>query len=109
MDNLSFPKILEFKNKIPPDPQILRLKDWFSHYDFNVKYIKGIHNVIPNFLSRPPKPIQMITELSNFPLIFMVKPLPNKDKIVIDFPPRLSHTSTPAEIQAYAKSRYFYY
>ncbi|RDX80470.1 hypothetical protein CR513_38977, partial [Mucuna pruriens] len=30
MDNSSFPKILEFKNRMPPDPQILRLKDWFS-------------------------------------------------------------------------------
>ncbi|MCI06643.1 polyprotein-like, partial [Trifolium medium] len=30
MDNSSFPKILEFKNKMPPDPQALRLKDWFS-------------------------------------------------------------------------------
>ncbi|MCI27783.1 polyprotein-like, partial [Trifolium medium] len=26
MDNFSFPKILEFKNKMPPDPQTLRLK-----------------------------------------------------------------------------------
>ncbi|WJX33005.1 hypothetical protein P8452_21263 [Trifolium repens] len=34
MDNSSFPRILEFKNKMPPDPQTLRLKDWFSRYDF---------------------------------------------------------------------------
>jgi len=44
MDNLSFPKILEFKNKIPPYPQILRLKDWFFRYDFSVKHIKGKNN-----------------------------------------------------------------
>jgi len=41
MDNSFFPNILEFKNKIPLDPQILRLKDWLSRYDFNVKHIKG--------------------------------------------------------------------
>ena len=34
MNNSSFPKIFEFKNKMPPDPQILRIKDWFSRYDF---------------------------------------------------------------------------
>ena len=90
MDNLSFPKILEFNNKMSPNPQIFRLKDWFSHYDFNVKHIKGNHNVMPNFLSRPPKPLQMITKLSSFPLIFMVKSLPNKAKTVRNFPPRLS-------------------
>ena len=34
MDNSSVPKILELKNKMPQDPQILRVKDWFSRYDF---------------------------------------------------------------------------
>nr|KYP76024.1 polyprotein [Cajanus cajan] len=53
MDNSSFPKILDFKSKLPPEPQILRLKDWFSRYDFTVKHIKGKHNLIPDFLSRP--------------------------------------------------------
>ena len=49
MDNSSFPKILEFKNKMPPDPQILRLKDWFSRYDFSVKHIKRKNNLILDF------------------------------------------------------------
>lgn len=57
MDNSSFPKILEFKNKMPPDPQTLHLKNWFSIYDFSVKHIKGTQNVIPDLLSRPMKPI----------------------------------------------------
>jgi len=39
----------------------------------------------------------------------MVKPLPKKAKTVRYFSARLSHTSTPIEIQAYAKSKYFYY
>ena len=34
MDNSSFPKILEFKNKMLSAPHILRLKGWFLHYDF---------------------------------------------------------------------------
>jgi len=53
MDNSSFPKSLEFKNKMSPDPQILRLKDWFSKYDFSVKHVKGENNLIPDFLYRP--------------------------------------------------------
>lgn len=51
MDNSSFPKILKFKNKMPPDPQTFRLKDWFSRYNFSVKHIKGTQNVIPDLLS----------------------------------------------------------
>ncbi|RDX66826.1 hypothetical protein CR513_54367, partial [Mucuna pruriens] len=74
MDNSSFPKILEFKNKMPPDPQILRLKDRLSRYDFSVKHIKGKQNLILDFLSRPEKTIQMITSTHSFPIIFMVKP-----------------------------------
>jgi len=54
--------MLELKNKIPPSPQILRLKEWFSRYNFTVRHIKGNKNVIPDFLSRPkeisPKPQQ---------------------------------------------------
>jgi len=74
MDNSSFPKILGFKNKMPPDPQILRLKDWFSRYDFCVKHIKGKNNLIPAFLSRPThKTSKLIT--STHWKIFMAKPL----------------------------------
>ena len=41
LDNSSFPKLLEFKNKVPPSPQILRIKEWFSRYDFSIRHIKG--------------------------------------------------------------------
>jgi len=108
MDNSSFPRILEFKNKMPPDPQILRLKDWFSRYDFSVKYLKGKNNLIPDFLSRPRKAIQMITAINTFPLIFMVKTLPNMAKIQKEYPPGLYPTS-PTDILQFAHSRYFYY
>ena len=60
MDNSFFPKILEFCNKIPLNPQLLRLKDWFARYDFTVKHVKGHHNIIADILSRPPT-IHLIT------------------------------------------------
>ncbi|KAL0283737.1 UNVERIFIED_CONTAM: polyprotein [Sesamum radiatum] len=41
MDNTSFPRIMDLKNKGVPEPQLLRLKDWFSKYQFTVKHIKG--------------------------------------------------------------------
>ncbi|KAK2658497.1 hypothetical protein Ddye_005030 [Dipteronia dyeriana] len=43
MDNSSFPKVLKFRNKLPPSPQLLRLKDWFSRYDFTVPYHYNPH------------------------------------------------------------------
>ena len=75
LDNSSFPKILEFKNKELPEPQLLRLKDWFSKYQFEVKHIKGTSNVVPDFLSRPKNPIQPILISSKaIPLIYMFTP-----------------------------------
>ena len=88
---------------MPPDPQILRLKDWFSSYDFSVKHIKGNHNLIPDFLSRPAKPIQYISTSNVFPLIFMVKPLASKARTEKVYPPGLNPT-TLADILNYAKS-----
>ncbi|KAL0283799.1 UNVERIFIED_CONTAM: polyprotein [Sesamum radiatum] len=47
MDNTSFPKIMDLKNKGVPEPQLLRLKDWFSKYQFTVKHIKGRRQLNP--------------------------------------------------------------
>ncbi|RYR41952.1 hypothetical protein Ahy_A08g038396 [Arachis hypogaea] len=63
MDNTSFPSMLEIKKKILPDSQLLRWKDWFSRYKFEVRHIKGHQNTLADFLSRPtkeppPKPIE---------------------------------------------------
>ena len=72
MDNSSFPKILEFKKKDIPSGQCLRLKDWFSRYEFNVKHIKGDHNIIADYLSRPKQKIaHLILHWGSLPLIFM--------------------------------------
>jgi len=106
MDNSSFPTLLEFKNKMSLDPQILRLKDWFSRYDFSVKHIKGKNNLILDFLSRPNN-VKVITSIHSFPLL-MVKPLSEIAKTIKVFPPRLI-IHTPARILEYAKSHYFHF
>ena len=41
MDNSSFLRALDFKGKLLPNSQLLRLKDWFAKYDFEVTHIKG--------------------------------------------------------------------
>ncbi|RDX86622.1 hypothetical protein CR513_32028, partial [Mucuna pruriens] len=108
MDNSSFPKILEFKNKMPPDPQILRLKDWFSRYNFSVKHIKGKNNIIPDMLSRPNKVIQVISSYHTFPLIYMMKSLSNMAKTSKDFPPGLN-PKTVEDILEYVETHYFHF
>ncbi|KAH9792729.1 hypothetical protein KPL71_004251 [Citrus sinensis] len=52
MDSSAFPNIFHFKGKIVPEKMLLKLKDWFSKYDFSVKHIKGSQNLIPDMLSR---------------------------------------------------------
>lgn len=36
IDNSSFPKVVEFKNKTFPNAQLLRMKEWFAKYDLSV-------------------------------------------------------------------------
>ena len=75
MDNSSFLKVLEFKNKEISSCQCLRLKDWFSRYEFEVKHIKGDHNIIADYFSQPKKKIaQLILPCGSLPLIFMARP-----------------------------------
>jgi len=109
MDNSYFPRILEFKNKMPPDPQTLRLKDWFSRYDFTVKHIKGNQNLIPALLSRPMKPVQIITNTHTFPLILMVKPLPAHASISKNFSPGINSSCSLSQLKEYARNNLFYY
>ncbi|KAK2658333.1 hypothetical protein Ddye_004866 [Dipteronia dyeriana] len=70
MYNSSFLKILESRNKIPLNPQLLRLKDWFSRYNFTVKHVKGHNNILVDMLYRPPS-IHLITPNGHIPLILM--------------------------------------
>ncbi|MED6153552.1 hypothetical protein PIB30_103150, partial [Stylosanthes scabra] len=47
--------MLDAKGKRLSYAQLLRWKDWFSRYKFTVKHIKGNHNIIADYLSRPNK------------------------------------------------------
>ncbi|KAJ9567785.1 hypothetical protein OSB04_003751 [Centaurea solstitialis] len=53
MDMSSFPKMLQFKRKMPPEAQPLRWSNWFSRWQFTMKHIKDTQNVLADFLSRP--------------------------------------------------------
>ena len=52
MDMSSFPKMLQFKRKMLPHPQLLRWSNWFSQWSFQVRHIEGKDNLITNYLSR---------------------------------------------------------
>ncbi|KAH9704988.1 hypothetical protein KPL70_011694 [Citrus sinensis] len=45
MDNSSFPRIFDFKNKLLPDKQLLNLKNWFAKYDFTKFLYRYFFNV----------------------------------------------------------------
>ena len=76
MDCSSFPKMLEFKGKTLPHPQLIRWKEWFSKYDFEVEHIKSDNNLIPNLLSR----LTILGAMENpfnlkvLPMIYMFEP-----------------------------------
>ena len=54
MDMSSFPKMLQFKRKMLPHPQLLRWSNWFSQRYFQVKHIKRKDNLITDYLFRKP-------------------------------------------------------
>ncbi|CAH8278553.1 unnamed protein product [Arabidopsis lyrata] len=54
MDMSSFPKMLQFKQKMVPHQQLLRWSEWFSKYDFESVYLKGTKNTLADMLSRKP-------------------------------------------------------
>ena len=54
MDMSSFPKMLQFKRKTLPHPQLLKWSNWFSQWSFQVKHINGKDNLITNYLSKKP-------------------------------------------------------
>lgn len=108
MDNSSFPGILNFKNFEVPDAQRLRMKDWFSKYDFEVKHIKGNHNILADYLSRPKKnSIKLITPTTSFPLIFMAIRTPARQRRTL--PPSSTPLTTAEQIKNFAQSQYLHY
>ena len=80
MDMCSFPKMLQYKQKIVPNPQLLRWANWFSQYTFEVKHIKGKSNIVANFFSRPPpKPtgfLMFTPEPLHYPPDLIAIPIP---------------------------------
>lgn len=102
LDNLCFPKILNFKNKSLPDKQLLRLKNWFIRYDFTVQYIKGDKNLIPDLFTRPPSNIILITPTSSIPVIAMTSSLLASALTKKSFPMNLTFHSLH-QIQDFAK------
>ncbi|MBA0786987.1 hypothetical protein Gotri_026544, partial [Gossypium trilobum] len=77
MDMSSFPKMLQFKQKEVPHPQLLRWAKWFSKFTFDVVYIKGKHNVLADILSRPPK---FSAQVHHPVEVFMFQPSSSKEK-----------------------------
>ncbi|KAL0291953.1 UNVERIFIED_CONTAM: polyprotein [Sesamum calycinum] len=105
MDNTSFPRIMDLKNKGVPEPQLLRLKDWFSKYQFTVKHIKGDANLIPDFLSRP-SGIHLISPTGTIP-IFMASSSGSTSRSPSTFPPGFFHDLK--NIREYALDNMFRY
>lgn len=69
MDMSSFPKMIQFKQKVLPQAQLLRWASWFSQWKFEVKHIKGKDNFLPDFLSRTQRQISTIV-----PMILTLSP-----------------------------------
>ncbi|OMO69073.1 hypothetical protein COLO4_29282 [Corchorus olitorius] len=83
----AFDHMLDVKKKNVPNLQLLRWSQWFTHYFFTTRHIKGKHNLIPDMLSRPPKPpkeslkvLPIITSIMNF-ILGLPPPKKKKDKI----------------------------
>ncbi|KAH9792620.1 hypothetical protein KPL71_004198 [Citrus sinensis] len=110
MDNSSFPKIFDFKNKLLSDKQLLNLKTWFAKYDYTVQHIKGDKNLIPDFLTRPSiKNPVLISSIQTIPITAMYRTLPFKALTQKAFPLNLTFSSA-FQIQSFAKKflyRYF--
>ncbi|KAH9792652.1 hypothetical protein KPL71_004214 [Citrus sinensis] len=109
MDSSAFPNILNFKGKIVPEKMLLRLKDWFSKYDFSVKHIKGSQNLIPDMLSRLSKPANPLTLFSttyHFLIISMATSLPPEALTKKTFPFNKTFSSVFA-IQEFARKALF--
>jgi len=106
MDCSSFPKILQFKRKMLPHTQLLRLAEWFSKYTFTVEYIKGTKNLILYMLTRPPK-----TQTLLLPLILMASssnlPPPDQDFLTDDLPSLAQEMVLNHTLDLQAKNKLF--
>ncbi|CDP17145.1 unnamed protein product [Coffea canephora] len=74
MDMGSFPKMLHFKQKSIPHPQLLRWSAWFSQYSFDVKHIMGKKNIVADFFSRKERIPQQVLSCLMFTSVQLVPP-----------------------------------
>jgi len=106
MNYFSFPKMLHFKRKMLPHPQLLRLAEWFFKYTFTVEHIKGTKNLIPDMLTRPPKSQTLL-----LPLILMAfssnLPSPEQDFPANDLPPLAQEMVLNHTIDLQARDKLF--
>ena len=109
MDNSSFPRIFDFKNKLLPGKLLLSLKKWFSKYDFTVQHIKSKQNLIPDFLTHPAinKP-SLISSIHTILVIAMNCQLPFKPLNQRTLPMNISFHSA-YQIQDFAKKFLYWY
>ncbi|OMO73225.1 hypothetical protein COLO4_27205 [Corchorus olitorius] len=77
-------QMLDVKKKTVPNPQLLRWSQWFTRYSFTTRHIKGKHNLIPDMLSRPPKPpkesLQVLPLIASIINFILGRPPPKKKK-----------------------------
>ncbi|KAH9752176.1 hypothetical protein KPL71_014597 [Citrus sinensis] len=109
MDSSAFPNIFHFKGKTVPEKMLLRLKDWFSKYDFSVKHVKESQNLIPDMLSRlskPENPLILFSTTYHFPIISMATSLPPEALTKKTFPFNKTFSSVFA-IQEFARKALF--
>ncbi|KAH9763365.1 hypothetical protein KPL70_001143 [Citrus sinensis] len=109
MDSSAFPNIFHFKGKTVPEKMLLRLKDWFSKYDFSVKHIKGSQNLIPDMLSRlskPQDPLTLFSTTYHFSIISMATSLPPEALTKKTFPFNKTFSSV-FDIQEFARKALF--
>jgi hypothetical protein len=106
MDYSSFPKILQFKRKMLPHPQLLRLAKWFFKYTFTVEHIKENKNLILDMLTKPPKSQTLL-----LPLILLASssnpPPPKQDFHAIDLPPLAQEMVLNHTLDLQAKDKLF--
>ncbi|MED6206664.1 hypothetical protein PIB30_029019 [Stylosanthes scabra] len=106
--------MLDAKGKTLPDLQLMRWKDWFSRYKFIVKHIKGNHNIIVDYLSRPnkdppPKVLHIFT-MNTFTFPLPDCPQDHRFYRRKAYPfPSATGPKTPEEVLTLAKQCLFYW
>lgn len=102
MDMSAFPKMLQFKQKMLPQAQLLRWANWFSQWKFEAKHIKGKNNFLPDFLSRTRRTIAPI-----FPLIYSIQtedlPPHIQDKVLLYTLQKMSYANLLAFQKIYIR------